>query len=63
VNVDAFACGDAVCGGRRHVEAQYNKMRRQGWLGGFGYWWTWMTRKMSLYITTAKRPRIRTRPT
>ena len=37
VNVDTFAGGDAVCGGRRHLKAQYSKMRRE-WLGGFGYW-------------------------
>jgi hypothetical protein len=38
VNVDAFACGDAVCGGRSHRKAQYSKMRRRGWLGALGYW-------------------------
>lgn len=38
VNVDAFACGDAMCRSRRHLKAQYSKMRRRGWLGAFGYW-------------------------
>ena len=37
MNVDAFACGDAVCGGRRHLKAQYIKMRRRARLGGLGY--------------------------
>jgi hypothetical protein len=37
VNVDTFAGGDAMCGGRRHPKAQYSKMRRRGWLGAFSY--------------------------
>lgn len=36
LNVDAFARGDAVRRGRRHVDAQYSKVRRRGRLGAFG---------------------------
>ena len=38
VNVDAFTGGDAVCGGRRHAEAQYSKMHRRECLGALSYW-------------------------